>query len=471
MTSEQPKSHVIYTGSFIDTPTLQVLRIRHDTAIGVSPEGKIKFITALTSPTPSSTDLQDLAEKHAFPTATTKYINALATTTSFFFPGLIDTHTHASQYPNIGVFGNSTLLDWLATYTFPLESSFSSLDRARDVYDRVVTQTLAHGTTFAAYYATVHVPATNLLADICLARGQRALVGRVCMDRMSPADYRDESIEGAVRDSKACIEYVQQIDPQGEIVRPVITPRFAPACSGPCLNALGVLQRETGVFAQTHISETQAEIALVKELFPANKNYADVYDAAGLLTEKMILAHAVHLTPEEICRIQETRTKISHCPISNTCLTSGSAKVKDLLRAGIQVGLGTDMSGGCSPSILGTARQAMLVSRHVAMDHGEETKLSVSEALFLATKGGAGVVGLEDKVGSFEVGMDWDAQMVRLDDSETPESAPAGRSPVEIFGWESWENRIAKWLYCGDDRNVKAVWVKGRMVHSDGQTH
>ena len=167
--------------------------------------------------------------------------------------GLTDTHIHAPQYPNAGVFGKSTLLDWLNTYTFPLESSFSNLDTAARIYNRVVARTLSHGTTTACYYATNHVPATNLLADICQSRGQRAFVGRVCMDRLSPEDYRDEGTEQAVEASRACIEHVQRIDPGYELLTPIITPRFAPSCSMETLRALGKLHHETGVPAQTHI--------------------------------------------------------------------------------------------------------------------------------------------------------------------------------------------------------------------------
>ena len=290
------------------------------------------------------------------------------------------------------------------------------------------------------------------------------------MDRLSPGDYRDESAESAVRDTETVIEYVRGIDPGGEIVRPAITPRFAVSCSRECLEVLGRLHDSTGVWAQTHIGESVEEVGVVRGLFPEARDYASVYDGTGLLTERTILAHAVHLTEGEVELIGRRGANISHCPVNNTCLTSGAAKVKGLLDKGIVVGLGTDMSGGYSPSILEAARQAMLVSRHVALVDGDAAKLSVEEVLYLATKGGAKVVGLEDKVGSFELGMDWDAQMICLGGvAEVPgddDGKEVDTGPVDIFGWESWPDRVAKWLYSGDDRNVQAVWVKGRLVHS-----
>lgn len=189
-------------------------------------------------------------------------------------------------------------------------------------------------------------------------------------------------------------------------------------------------------------------------------------DSAGLLTEKMVLAHAVHLSPEETALIKARDAKISHCPASNTAITSGRAKVRSMLNEGLTVGLGTDVSGGHTPSILAQAREALWVSRHVAMDHGDEAKLSVEESLYLATRGGAKVVGLEERIGGFEVGKQWDAQMVTLAGVNEAEEIDQQIGPVEIFGTESWEERVHKWVYTGDDRNTLAVWVRGRLVHA-----
>lgn len=367
------------------------------------------------------------------------------------------------------MFGKSTLLDWLNTYTFPLESSFKDLAVAKRVYNRVVARTLSHGTTTAAYYATIHVPATNLLADICLARGQRAFVGRVCMDELSPDHYRDESAEAATAATEACIAHVRDIDPSFSLVSPILTPRFAPSCSKAAMDALGKIHRATGLPIQTHISENKSECALVAKMFPNNASYAHVYDDAGLLTPRTILAHAVHLTAEERALILSRGTGISHCPASNTALTSGAAPVRTLIDEGIPVGLGTDVSGGYTPSILAEAREALFVSRHVACGTESRAALAVPEALYIATRGGARIVGLADRIGAFEVGMDWDAQMVGLpavgDVIGLPEDSGRDVGLVEIFGNEDWEEKVDKWVYTGDDRNTLAVWVKGRLVH------
>ena len=440
---------------------------------------------------------------------------------------------HAPQYPNVGIFGKSTLLDWLNTYTFPMEASMADLAKARRVYGRCIRRTLAHGTTAAAYYGTIDVAATNLLADLCLALGQRALVGRVCMDRLGPDYYLDESPAAGAAASRACIDHLRRVDPGSAaappLVEPVLTPRFAPACTGEALRLLGELRRELGgadLAVQTHVSENAGEVALVRELFPDHASYAAVYDAFGLLGPRTVLAHAVHLSEEEARLVAARGAGVAHCPCSNSAIASGEARVRWLLDRGIPVGLGTDMSGGYSPSVLEAARLASLVSNHLAMPapgsvgnhnnsknsadnttnnnnnnnhnnynynandnnaggsspgtthHHDDispserarARLGVEEVLYLATRGGAEVLGLQDRAGAFRVGLDWDAQLVCLGGVVDGDGDGAGadmedRGNVDVFGWESWDERVAKWVYNGDDRNTRRVWVRGRLVH------
>lgn len=422
---------------------------------------------------------------------------------------ILDTHIHAPQYPNMGVFGKSTLLHWLNKYTFPLEASLSSAAKAEKIYSRCVARTLSHGTTTAAYFATIHVPATNLLASICHAKGQRAFIGRVCMDSdFNPQNYRDASPTSAIEDTRATINHIASIDPSHELLSPIITPRFAPSCSSSLLASLGALAVETKSPIQTHISENPSEIELVAKFFPKYSSYAEVYDAHGLLTPRSVLAHAVHLTQNERNLIRQRGAAVSHCPVSNSAISSGICPVRELLHENIEVGLGTDVSGGWSPSVLVAAREAGMVSRILAAisrdsggrmgglknhdvrrtpkqadeplqsekkektsweDHCERKKLSVEECLYLATVGGAKCLGLEKKVGRFEVGMQWDAQLVQLEDlrNEPAETfdTTTDQGPVEIWEKETWRDRIAKWLFCGDDRNTRKVYVKGRLVH------
>jgi guanine deaminase len=490
--SPPPPPNQVFIGTFIHSKALDELEYLHNTAVFV--EGATGTIVAIERECDLTRTLDETfnrldwsaAECKIFDTSPTSDdgSSAIPTTPSppppppppavrFFFPGFIDTHIHASQYPNAGIFGKSTLLDWLNTYTFPLEASLGrDHTKARRVYSRCVARTLAHGTTCAAYFATVDVGATNLLADLCLARGQRALVGRVCMDEAAtcPAWYRDEDAAQGLERTRRCVEHARSADPTGQMLRPVVTPRFAPSCTAESMAALGDLARDEGLAVQTHVSENAGEVDLVRALFPRESagekgGYAGVYDAFGLLTGRTILAHGVHLTEREVGLIAERGAKVSHCPCSNSAITSGAARVRWLLEKGVDVGLGTDVSGGYSPSVLDAARQAALVSRHVAMGGDEGAKLSVEEVLHLATRGGARCVGLDGVVGGFEVGMQWDAQLVALGAVGEDGAGPAADGNVDVFGWESWEEMVAKWLFNGDDRNTTKVWVKGRLVH------
>ena len=323
---------------------------------------------------------------------------------------------------------------------------------------------------------------------------------------LNPDYLRDESPEKAVEDTKATITHIDAIDPTHALITPIITPRFVPSCSSPLLSGLGSLARETDLPIQTHLSENTSEVALVRRQYPTHDSYSHVYDTHGLLTPKTVLAHCVHLSPDERTLLKERGSKVSHCPVSNTSISSGLCPVRELLDDGIEVGLGTDVSGGYSCSILVAAREAAMVSRTLAALAPEETgsedgkgrlgaeakhstsakdrkKLSVEECLYLATKGGAKCLGLEGKVGGFEVGMEWDAQLVVLDaaaaedgeegaaaahdddDDDDDDGEPEDRGPVELWGKETWGEKVAKWLFCGDDRNTKKVFVRGRLVH------
>ncbi|KAI9044294.1 chlorohydrolase family protein [Aspergillus affinis] len=393
----------------------------------------------------------------------------------FFFPGFIDTHIHAPQYPNSGLFGTLTLLEWLQTYTFPMEKSFQDTHRARTVYNRVIARTLANGTTCASYFATIHVPATNLLADLCKRAGQRALIGRVCMDRtdQTPTDYRDESPAASVSLTRDVIQHIHTIDPHGEFVKPVLTLRFALACSEDTMDGVAALAKEFDppLHIQTHISENKNEVAAVESIY--GMSYADVYATHGLLTPRTILAHAVHLSKAEKATIRARGAKISHCPASNSALGSGICPVRGLLDAGIQVGLGTDVSGGYDASVLENVRQACLVSRlyrhtdaSITDDEAQRIALSVGDALYLATRGGAELVDLADEVGGFDLGMSWDAQLISLGgDVSGLETVGGDENRVDVFGTESWGEKVEKWVWNGDDRNVRAVWVRGKLVH------
>ncbi|KAL6238501.1 hypothetical protein BDW75DRAFT_237388 [Aspergillus navahoensis] len=479
----------LFYGTFVDLPRTKSgekheLSIRYGALWVSSSTGRIEGSDWSIA---NEAELQCLIRKNGW--IGVPIVRAREEQNEFFFPGFIDTHIHAPQYPNSGLFGSSTLLDWLETYTFPLESSMSNLSKACTAYNAVISRTLANGTTCASYYATIHVPATNLLASLCHTRGQRALIGRVCMDNPAfcPEYYRDESAEASIEHTKQTIAHIHSLSGSGNeserLVKPILTPRFAPTCSTSALTSLGQLaaSHTPPLHIQTHISENVNEVELVRTLFPAHPSYAAVYDAYSLLTPRTILAHAVHLTNPEKELVASRNAKISHCPASNSALGSGLAPVRDLLDRGITVGLGTDVSGGYSPSILEAVRQACLVSRLLRYSTASTTSsgnkegrevLSVEEALYLATRGGAAVIDMPDDLGGFEEGMFWDVQLIRLgptvQETKQTGSGSGSSSVVDIFGWESWSEKVHKWVWTGNDRNVRRVWVRGALVHEFG---
>jgi len=266
------------------------------------------------------------------------------------------------------------------------------------------------------------------------------------MNHLSPDYYREATTHESLATAIESIDYIRKIDPEFSLITPIITPRFAPSCTSDLLAGLGKIAKEQALPIQTHMSENLAEVELVKELFPNHRGYGDVYDAHGLYTDRTILAHCVHITDEEAAVCAAKGVGIAHCPISNTSLTSGEAKVRWMLENGVKVGLGTDCSGGYSPSILETARQASNVSRHVCMKSTVTTEktpqLSLGEILFLATLGGAQVCALQDKIGNFLVGKEFDALLI-------DPNAEGGN--VDIFEEDAreWDRVLSKWAFNG----------------------
>ena len=315
------------------------------------------------------------------------------------------------------------------------------MTRAKIVYDKVVRKTLAHGTTTACYYATLHPKASCILADCAHEQGQRAYIGKVCMDSNVPHEVKDESAESAMEGHLEVTEYCKKLDPEGTHLKPVLTPRFAISCSPHLMQSIGnFVAAYPDQLVQTHIAENKREIEVVLKMYPGSATYADVYDRFNLLNRNTVLAHCVHLTPSELNLIKVRGSGISHCPISNTALQSGMAPVRKYIDAGAKVALGTDCAGGYSPSILEVARHAINVSRHVAMfDSSAEGVLSLAEALYLATLGGANVLNRASQIGNFVPGKWFDALRVNMEEGA-----------VDVFDWETDALRLCqKWVYTG----------------------
>lgn len=384
----------------------------------------------------------------------------------YFLPGFIDLHIHAPQWAQAGTAMDIPLHDWLNTYTFPLESKFSDLDFARKVYQDLVTTLLANGTTTALYFATVHKEASYLLAQICAEKGQRGLVGKVVMDdkKENPAYYRDASTESALADTESFIQLVQELNKttkQG--VYPVVTPRFIPSCTDEALAGLGELAKKYGTHIQSHCSESDWEHNYVHKRMGKSDTFA--HYEMGLLQDKSVMAHAVFLSDEDADLFAETGTAIAHCPVSNVCFSNGVLPAGRFARKGIDIGLGTDVSGGFSPSLFDNVRQAVISSRMLeegvdpalpAAERGlPQSRISANEAFYYATAGGG--QGLSLPIGRLEENYIWDVQVIDV-------NAPNAKLPLFDEGI-SMEDLLHKILFLSRPENIREVWVQGDCVH------
>lgn len=440
---------LLFRGRICHSLSPTKLEIIPDALLGVD-NGMVSFLYEYADV--DNADLEQFLRNEGY--ADAEYVQL--TKHQFLFPGLIDTHIHAPQYPNAGFGMDVPLLEWLEKYTFPTESSMSDPALAKRVFGKLVAQTLRQGTTLACYYSSIHTEATNILANLCLSVGQRAFIGKCNMDRLSPDHYR-ETCQESLDATKACINHVRSIDPSGEQLTYCITPRFAPSCSSEMMHALGALAKAESLPIQTHISENRDELKMVKDLFPSAPSYTELYHQHGLLTNRTILAHAIHISADEISLIKATGAGIAHCPASNTSISSGECPVRELLNNEVSVGLGTDVSGGYTASILDSARLACAVSRHRVIHSGDKSlSLGVPEALYMATLGGARVCNLEARLGNFATGKYFDALLIDL--------GPDRKGRVDIFDGESDEKMIEKWVFNGDDRNINRIYIDGKIV-------
>ena len=369
---------------------------------------------------------------------------------SLIIPGFVDTHVHYPQTQIIGAYGKQ-LIDWLNNYTFIAEQQFADYSHAEKVAKVFVQESLRAGTTTSAVFCTVHPHSVDAIFEEAQKINLRMVAGKVLMDRNAPTALTDTA-QSAYDDSKALIK---KWHGKGRLSY-AVTPRFAPTSSPEQLELAGALWKESpGTYMHTHISENLGEIAWVKDLFPERKNYLDVYDHYGLVGERALLAHGVHLTEEEFTRIHKTGACVCHCSTSNEFLGSGLfpfEKAKDKKRP-VRVGLGTDIGAGTSFSHL----QTMNESYKIAQLQGYS--LSSACAFYLATKGGANSLYLDDKIGSIAKGME--ADLVVLDLKSTP------LMDFRMGYCKDILEVLFILMTLGDDRATKAVYVAGEKVYGE----
>ena len=358
-------------------------------------------------------------------------------------PGFIDTHVHYPQTDIIAADGEQ-LLDWLTRYTYPAERRFADPVHARKVADFFLTELLRNGTTTAAVFATVHPQSVDAFFEAARARGARMICGKCMMDRHCP-DYLRDTAESSYEDSQALIERWHGRDR----LLYAVTPRFAPTSTERQLELAGrLLDEHAGVYLQTHVAENRNEVDWVKEVFPWSRSYLDVYDRFGLVRERAVYGHCIYLDDIDRARMASAGAAMSFCPTSNLFLGSGLFDIDAARVHGVRIGLGTDVGGGTSLSMLRTQAEAYKV---VQLGGGRLAPLST---LYHATLGGARSLYLDDRIGNFERGKEGDFQVIDL--AATPLLARRIEHATTVA------ERLFAWTTLGDDRSVAATYLMGR---------
>lgn len=369
-------------------------------------------------------------------------------------PGFIDTHIHFPQTEMIAAYGEQ-LLEWLNKYTFPVEGKFKDKDYAQKIASFFLDELIKNGTTTALVFATVFPQSVEAFFEEASQRNLRMISGKVMMDRNAP-DFLRDTAESSYEDSKRLI---QKWHKNGRLLY-AVTPRFAVTSTDEQMEmAKKLLEEFPDVYLHTHLSENVKEVELVAQIFPDSKGYLDVYDRAGLVKEKSIFAHGVQLREDEFKRLSEAKSAIAFCPTSNLFLGSGLFKLFQAksIENPVKVGLGTDVGGGTSFSMLKTVNEAY----KIVQLQGE--KLSSFKALFLATLGGAKALCLEDKIGNFDVGKEADfivldlqaTPLMALRNSQTPPAKTKGEIAEKAFAM----------MILGDDRTIQATYITGEVAY------
>ena len=413
---------------FVDDPDLagERAQVYHEDGVLVVREGRVLAVgdwSAEGRRLPEGTRVVDCADR-------------------LIVPGFIDTHIHYPQSDIIASYGEQ-LLEWLERYTFPTERRFAEPEHAREVAAFFVDELLRNGTTTAMVFATVHPESVDAIFEEARVRGMCLVAGKVLMDRNCPEFLRDTA-ESGYEASGALIERWHG----RERLLYAVTPRFAPTSTDRQLELAGrLLDEHPGVLMQSHVAENLDEVRWVAELFPWSRSYLDVYDHYGLLRHGAIYAHCIHLDAQDRRRMAATGTAMSFCATSNLFLGSGLFDLDAAREHGVAVGIGTDVGGGTSFSMLRTLSESYKVAQLARQ------RLSPQRAFYLATLGGARALGLDDRLGNFAPGKA--ADFVVLDPAATPLMARRMASAAGLV------EELFVLMMLGDDRAVAATYVMG----------
>ncbi len=366
-------------------------------------------------------------------------------------PGMIDTHVHYVQSPMIGSFGD-TLLKWLNQYTFPTEARFRSKEFADSVARLFFTQILRQGTTTANVFSTTFASSVDALFEESERYNTRIITGKVLQDRNLPESLRDHSAEGSI---SIASELLDKWHGRGRQMYAVI-PRFAPTSTPRQLELAGRLYQDNidkGVYMHTHLDEADDEIEWALSLYPQAKNYTDIYRRYNLLGNRTVLAHCCLVKEEEWQMLHDYDCGVAHCPSSNLFLGDGMFKFWEAKKETrpIRVGVGTDVGAGTNFSLPRQLNEAYKVGML------KKKSIGALKSFYMATKGGAQVLHLEDRIGSLEPGFEADIAVLDM-------------QPNDFLKWRMQFNdfildRMFILQTLSPDNLVRATYVAGKRVY------
>ena len=418
------------------SPTLQGVRFRPDHWLLVGADGRIQGAEPAASFTPGP-DWQVHDHRGRL-----------------LMPGFIDTHVHCPQLDVIASWG-AGLLDWLETYTFPAEQRHASPEVAEQAAARFLDALLAHGTTAAVVFPTVHRASAEALFGAAAARGMRLVTGKVLMDRHAPEGLRDD-VPGARADCEALI---RRWHGQGRNAY-AVTVRFAVTSTPEQLAMAGELGRQhEGLYMQTHVAENRDEVAWVAKLFPEARSYLDVYHRAGLLHERAVLAHGIWLNADDRALLRDTGAHIAHSPSSNLFLGSGLFDWQAAQDSGHRVSIATDVGGGTTLSLPRTLAEAYKVQAL------RGTQLNAWTALHAATRGAAEALSLAHEIGHLNAGAVADLAVWHWAHGPVASHRDAvATGGVAGLAAQPLHARVFAWMTLADERNLAATYVAGHRV-------
>ncbi|MGZ5019795.1 MAG: guanine deaminase [Chthoniobacterales bacterium] len=427
-------------GYVIDAPEFGTLRARRDGAVVVE-NGRIAAVGDYEEA--RRTELGRKAKWHDPGTVA-------------IFPGLIDCHTHLPQYPVVAR-GQSALLPWLRENIFPVEREFSG-PKAREEAPQFFHELARNGTTTAMIYSAIYEDSCDVGFEAAEKSGLRVILGKMMMDLGSYGTLQPKKILSVslLESERLCRKWHGAADGRLEYA---FSPRFAVTCSERLMRGAGELAKQFGAYIQTHLSENREEIEKVHHLYMTARDYTDVYEQAGLLTPKTVLGHCIHLQKREVAAIAEARAAVAHCPTSNLFLGSGLMKMDELREAGIPIGLGSDVAAGPELNMWQVMRSAVEAQRARTFYEPNVPPLRLSEALHLATAGGARALGKSDTIGTLDVGKEADLVVIDLD-----QLLPYGKNRQRVSDL-SKEDIVALCVYRGGPHATRETFVRGRSVY------